>query len=144
MPVECPAVESSTEPPPPKPQPIVVKKTSLNSPTNQAEQSPHPPPSPQLPPISSSAPATVLTSPTPLTPAPRRRNCLKIKKSSDVSNLPPPPPLKPAPGLFATSSESRRKSLKKKVETKKKWSKIDHSEVIDEQDTGLESFIRFN
>ena len=144
MPIQCPNVESSTEPPPPKPQPIVVEKTQLNSLTNEAEQSPYPPQSPQLSPIPSGAPATVLTSPPLLTPAPQRHKSLKIKRPISVSNLPPPPPLKPAPGSFLTSPESPRKTLKKKAETKKKWGEIDHSETISEQDSDLEFFISLN
>ena len=144
-PVQCPGIELQTEPSPAQPQPIVVEKTPLNSIGNEAEQSHYPSPSPQLPTIPSSDPATVLTSPPPLTPAPRRRKSLKIKQPNTVSNLPPPPLLKPAPGSFATSPEPPQKTLKKeKAEIKKKRREINHTETIDEQDPDLKSFIRLN
>ena len=144
-PVQCPGVELRTEPSPAQPQPIVVEKTVLNSLRNETEQSPHPSPSTQLPTIPSGAPATVLTSPPPLTPAPRRRKSLKIKRPNAVSNLPPPPPLKAAPGFFATSPEPPRKTLKKeKAEIRKKRREIKYTETIDEQDPDLKSFISLN
>ena len=123
----------------------MVEKTPLNSLKNETEQSPHLSPSPQLPTIPSGAPATVLTSPPPLTPAPRRRISLKIKRPNAVSNLPPPPPLKAAPGFFATSPEPPRKTLKKeKAEIRKKRREINDTEMIDEQDPDMKSFIRLN
>ena len=144
-PVQCPGVELRTEPSPAQPQPIVVEKTVLNSLRNETEQSPHPSLSPQLPTIPSGAPATVLTSPPLLTPAPRRRKSLKIKRPNAVSNLPLPPPLKAAPGFFATSPEPPRKTLKKeKAEIRKKRREINDTETIDEQDPDLKSFIRLN
>ena len=90
VPVQCPSVESPTEPPPSKPQPIVVEKTPLNSQTNKVEQLPYPPPLPQFLLFPSSAPAAVLTSPPPPTPAPRRRKSLMIKRPNSVSSLLPP------------------------------------------------------
>ena len=57
-PVQCPGVELRTEPSPAQPQPIVIEKTPLNPLRNEAEQSPYPSPSPQLPTIPSGAPAT--------------------------------------------------------------------------------------
>ena len=123
----------------------MVEETPLKPLRNEAEQSPYPSPSPQLPTIPSGAPATVLTSPPSLTPAPRRRKSLKIKRPNAVSNLPPPPPLKPAPGSFATSPKPPRKTLKKeKAEIRKKRREINHTETIDEQDPDLKSFIRLN
>ena len=123
----------------------MVEKTPLNLLRNEAEQSPYPSSSPQLPTIPSDAPATVLTSPPPLTPAPRRRKSLKIKQPNTVSNVPPPSLLKPAPGSFATSPEPPRKTLKKeKAEIKKKQWEINYTETIDEQDPDLKSFVRLN
>ena len=144
-PVQYPGVELPTEPSPAQPQPIVVEKTVLNSLRNETEQSPHPSPPPQLPTIPSGAPATVLTSPPPLTPAPRRRKSLKIKRPNAVSNLPQLLPLKAAPGFFATSPKPPRKILKKeKAEIRKKRREINDTETIDEQDPDLKSFIRLN
>ena len=143
--VQCPGIELHTEPSPAQSQPIVVEKTPLNSLRNETEQSPHPSPSPQLPTIPSGAPATVLTSPPPLTPAPRRRKSLKIKRPNAVSNLPPPPPLKAAPGFFATSPEPPQKILKKeKAEIRKKQREINDTETIDKQDPDLKPFIHLN
>ena len=144
-PVQCPGVELRTEPSPAQSQLLVVEKSSLNSLRNEAEQPLYPSPSPQHPTIPSGAPATVLTSPPPLTPAPRRRKSLKIKRPNAVSNLPSPPPLKAAPGFFANSPEPPRKTLKKeKAEIRKKRREINDTETIDEQDPDLKSFIRLN
>ena len=68
--VQCPKVQSSTVPPPLKPQLNSVKQMPLNSQTIIAEQTPHLPPTAQPPPIPSGAPTTMLTCPPPLTPAP--------------------------------------------------------------------------
>ena len=72
-----------------------------------------------------------------LTPAPRRRKSLKIKRPFKISNLSPPPPLTPAP-------ESLANDPLRKTETKKKWREVDENETIHELDPDLERFIQIN
>ena len=80
----------------------------------------------------------MLTCP-PLTPAPRRRKSLKIKRLPKILNLPPPPPLTPAPESLANDPEPLWKA-----ETKKKWREVDENEIIQELDPDLVRFIRLN
>ena len=134
--MQCPRVQSPTESPPLKPQPNSAE--SLNPQTNVAEQTSQLPPSAQLPPIPSGAPTSVLTC-RPLTPAPLRRKSLKIKRPTNILNLPPPPPLTSAPGLLANDPEPPRKA-----ETKKKWREEDENKIIHVLDPDLERFIRLN
>ena len=133
--MQCPRVQSPTEPPP-RPQLNAAESSNLQ--TNVAEQTAQLPPAAQPLPISSDAPTSVLTCP-PLTPAPRRRKSLKIKRPTKVSNLPPPPPLTPAPGLLTNDLEPPQKA-----ETKRKWREVDENEIIQELDPDLERFICLN
>ena len=136
VPVQCPRVQSPTESPPLKPQPNAAE--SLNLHKNVAEQAPQLPPAAQPLPILSGAPTSVLTCP-PLTPAPRRRKSLKIKRPTKLSNLPPPAPLTPAPRLLVNDPEPPRKA-----ETKKKWREVDENKIIHELEPDLERFISSN
>ena len=129
VPVQCPRIQSPTELPP-KSQPNEAESSNLQ--TNVAEQLP---PAAQPLPIPSGAPTTVLTCPS-LTPAPRRRKSLKIKRPTKLSNLPSPPPLTPKPGLFPEPP--------RKAETKRKWREVEENEIIQELDPDLERFIRSN
>ena len=133
--MQCPRVQSPTKSPP-KPQPNAAESCNLQ--TNVSEQTAHLSPSAQPLPIPSGTPTSVLTCP-PLTPAPRRRKSLKIKRPTKLLNLPPPPPLTPAPGLPANDPEPLRKA-----ETKKKWREVEENEIIHELDPDLERFIHSN
>ena len=134
-PMQCPRVQSPTESPP-KSQPNKAESSNLQK--NVAEQTAQLPPAAQPLSIPSGAPTSVLTCP-PLTPAPRRRKSLQIKRPTKVSNIPPPPSLTPAPGLLANDPEPSRKA-----ETKKKRRELEENEIIHELDPDLERFIRSN
>ena len=134
--MQCPRVQSPTESPPLKPQPNAAE--SLNPRTNVAEQTAQLPPAAQPLPIPSGAPTSVLAC-LPLTSTPRRRKSLKIKRPTNISNLPPPSPLIPAPRVLVNDPEPLWKA-----ETKKKWREVDENEIIHELDLDLERFIRLN
>ena len=79
VPVQCPKAQSPTELPP-KSQPNEAESSNLQ--TNVAEQLP---PAAQPLPIPSGAPTSVLSCP-PLSPAPRRRKSLKIKRPTKLES----------------------------------------------------------
>ena len=120
VPVQCPKAQSPTKLPP-KSQPNEAESSNLQ--TNVAEQLP---PAAQPLPIPSGAPTSVLTCPS-LTPAPRRRKSLKIKRPTKLSNLPSPPPLTPKPGLLPESprkAETKRRRKRNYSGTRSRFRKI--------------------